>query len=61
MQAEGLTGSIEFYRPDVSYPSGLIVRDLEKAARLRVVEGENAAPAVRKWRPLQKMGDTGAT
>jgi hypothetical protein len=43
MQAEGLSGRVEFYRPEVPYP-GLIIRDLEKAARLRVVEGERHPP-----------------
>ena len=54
MQALGLSGRVEFYRPGVPYP-GLIIRDLDKAAGLRVVEGEGMAPAVKKWRPLDEV------
>ena len=56
MQAARLTGRVEFYWPGVPYP-GLIVRDLDKAAGLRVVESERTAPIVTKWRPLDDMLD----
>jgi hypothetical protein len=55
VQALGFSGRVAFHRPGVPYP-GLIVRDLEKAARLRVVEGESMAPAVKRWRSLEEMG-----
>ena len=51
MHALGLSGSVEFYRPGVPYP-GLIVRDLDKAAKLRAVESESMAPAFKKWRAV---------
>jgi hypothetical protein len=54
MQALGLSGPVEFYRPKVPYP-GLIIRDLDKAAGLRIVEDERVAPAIKKWRPLDEM------
>jgi hypothetical protein len=56
MQALGLSGPVEFYRPGIPYP-GLIVRDLDKAAKLRVVEGESVTPAIKKWRSLDEVTD----
>jgi hypothetical protein len=50
MQKRGLTGRIEFFWPGVPYP-GLIVRDLAKGARLRVIEEDRRGPAPKEWRP----------
>ena len=52
MKAMGLSGRVEFYRPGVAYP-GLIVHDLDKGARLRVVETEQEGPVIKHWRPIQ--------
>jgi hypothetical protein len=46
----GLTGRIEFFWPGVPYP-GLIVRDLAKGARLRVIEEDRRGPALKEWPP----------
>jgi hypothetical protein len=51
MKAMGLSGRVEFYRPDVSYP-GLIVHDLINGASLRVIEGDDG-PVLKKWRPFE--------
>jgi hypothetical protein len=50
MQKRGLTGRVEFFWAGVPYP-GLIVRDLAKGARLRVIEDDRRGPALKEWRP----------
>ena len=50
MQKRGLTGRVEFFWAGVPYP-GLIVRDLAKGARLRVIEDDRRGPALKAWRP----------
>jgi len=52
MKAKGLFGRVEFYRLGDFYPS-LIVHDLDKAAKLRVVETEHVGPVIKKWRQFE--------
>ena len=61
MKAMGLSGRVEFYRPDVTYP-GLIVQDLIKGASLRVVESDDG-PLLKEWRPFEMLstGPSGLT
>jgi hypothetical protein len=50
MQKRDLTGKVEFFWAGVPYP-GLIVRDLAKGARLRVIEEDRREPALKEWQP----------
>ena len=49
LKARGLTGCVAFYRPEAAHP-GMIVRDLNMAADLHVVEAESQLPSLRAWR-----------
>ena len=50
MQKRGFSGRVEFFWAGVPYP-GLIVPDLAKGARLRVIEDDCRGPALNEWRP----------
>jgi hypothetical protein len=52
MKAMGLVGTAEFYRPGAANP-GMTVRDLVKAAELRVVETDLDGLMVKRWRPFE--------
>ena len=51
MQARGFTGRVAFYRAGVVHP-GLIIQDLVKAARFRIVEADRVGPVRKTWRPF---------
>jgi hypothetical protein len=48
LSAEGVTGDMEVWRPAGAFPSMRI--DIEKAARLSVVEGATIGPIITQWK-----------
>lgn len=49
--ARGVTGRLESWRADQSYP-GLIIPDIEEGARWTVVENAKEGPVIKRWEPF---------
>jgi len=60
MQKRGLAGRVEFFWARVPDP-GLIVPDLAKGARLRVIAEDRRGPALEEWRPPKMCRPPGST
>jgi hypothetical protein len=57
--ARGITGRLEVWRAGATYAS-MVIRDIEKGARLTVREDARRGPCVVPYRPLPKKITTGA-
>src|SRR5262245_25285700 len=58
MKKRGLVGRVEFVWAGVPYP-GLVIRDLHKGARLRVIEEDRRGPALKEWQPPKMLRHPG--
>ena len=58
MKKRGLVGRVEFFWAGVPYP-GLVIRDLDKGARLRVIEEDRRGTALKRWQPPKMLRPAG--
>ena len=58
MSKRGLVGRVEFFWAGVPNP-GLVIRDLDKGATLRVIEEDRRGPALKEWQPPKMLRPAG--